>query len=105
MYYPGEIKTPGLELMLVLVRVIYFVALVLTTAGAGMVAGLPPVVSGTIGGLFGFFLLACGHLFEVVNVTCPHCGHRTRSLRDYGSFLCPNCQQVSIVKEGKANKQ
>ena len=50
MYYPGEIKTPGLELMLVLVRVVYFAALVLITAGAGMVAGLPPVVSGTIGG-------------------------------------------------------
>ncbi|OAT83590.1 hypothetical protein [Desulfotomaculum copahuensis] len=101
MYHPGEIKTPGLELMLILIRLIIFAAVVFIVSGVGMLAHIPPVITGTAAGIAAFALLL-GGLYEVVDFRCPHCGTVTRVIKNFGSFRCPACGQASYIENGRA---
>ncbi len=103
-YHTGEIKNPGLELMLVLVRVIGFVAIVLIAAGAGMVAGLPPVASGTIAGVFAAGLMISGSFLEVISFKCPNCGTVTKTMKNFGSYDCPVCGTESVITRDEITK-
>ncbi|GBF34066.1 hypothetical protein DCCM_3178 [Desulfocucumis palustris] len=103
-YHSGEIKNPGLELMLVLVRLIGFAALIFITAGAGIAAGLPHVVSGTVAGLFAVGLLVSGSFLEVISYKCPNCGTVTKSIKNYGSYQCPVCGTKSFITRDELTK-
>lgn len=96
-YNAGEIKNPGLELMLVLVRALIFLVVVFVAGSVGMAAGLPAFVGGIVGGLAVLCLFCCRPFFEVIDYKCPHCGYETRSLKNFGSFKCSNCQQESRI--------
>ncbi|MGB9803279.1 hypothetical protein [Desulfofundulus sp.] len=97
MYHPGEIKTPGLELLLVFLRLLYFVAAMLLVAGTGTVLRIPAAVTGVIAGVAAYILLSSG-LFEVTTHRCPYCGNVTRTIKDFGSYRCSNCGQESYIK-------
>lgn len=101
MYHPGEVKTPGLELMLVLIRLIVFAGVIFIVAGVGMLAHIPPVITGTAAGV-GAFALLVGGLYEVGDYRCPHCGFTTRVVKNFGSFRCPACGRPSYIKAGRA---
>lgn len=103
-YHNGQINSPGLELVLVLVRVIAFAALIFIALGTGMAAGLPPVVSGTVAGLFAAGLMLKGSFLEVISFRCPHCGATTKSIRNFGSYRCSNCGETSIVTRDEIAK-
>lgn len=96
MYYPGEIRSPGLELMLILMRIAIIVGAFLLVAGVGMVLNVPVVISGTVAGLISFTLFASG-LFEVITFRCPSCGQTIRTIRDFGSYRCSNCGKESYI--------
>jgi len=97
MYYNGELRSPGLELMLILVRILAILAVLIIGAGAGMVAGLPPIVSGVLSGIFTFYFFIRGPLFEVINYKCPGCGNSIRTLSEFGSYNCSNCGTSSVI--------
>lgn len=97
-YHSGEIKNSGLELMLVLVRALIFVFIIVVTGGVGMAAGLSPFVGGTLAGLFVFAFFGFRPFFEVINYTCPHCGNKIRTIKNYGSYRCSNCGGESTVQ-------
>ncbi|MBE3586998.1 MAG: hypothetical protein IMW93_00305 [Thermoanaerobacteraceae bacterium] len=96
MYHPGEIKTPGLELLLVLLRLFIFAGTLFLVAGIGIIVHSPAVVTGVVAGIAAFTLLVSG-IFEVVNYRCPHCGYTTRTIKGFGSYRCPRCQQSSYI--------
>ncbi|MDQ0286862.1 putative membrane-anchored protein [Desulfofundulus luciae] len=97
MYHPGEIKTPGLELLLVFLRLLYFTGTILLVAGIGVVLQAPAVVTGVMAGIAACILLSSG-LFEVITYRCPHCGNVTRTIKDFGSYRCSHCQQASYIR-------
>ncbi|NHM25909.1 transposase [Desulfofundulus sp. TPOSR] len=97
MYHPGEIKTPGLELLLVFLRLLYFVGAMLLVAGIGVILQAPAVVTGVVAGITAYILLSSG-LFEVITYRCSHCGNVKRTIKDFGSYRCSNCGQESYIK-------
>ena len=97
-YNSGEVKNPGFELMLVMVRVLIFVFVVVVTGAVGTAAGLPAFVGGTLGGLFVFFFFGFRPFFEVINYACPHCGNKIRTVKNFGSYRCSNCGGESVVE-------
>lgn len=103
-YHNGQINNPGLELVLILVRVVAFVALIFIAFGTGMVAGLPPVLSGSVAGLFAAGLLVKGSFLEVISYRCPHCGAETKTIRNFGSYLCSGCGATSTVTRDEIAK-
>jgi hypothetical protein len=96
-YHSGEIKNPGLELTLDLLRVLIFALIVFVAGGVGTAVGLPPFVGGTLAGIFLFFLFGFRPFFEVINYTCPHCGNKIRTVKNYGAYLCSNCGGESRI--------
>lgn len=96
-YHSGEIKNPGLELMLVLLRALIFAFVMVVAVGAGSAAGLPAFVGGTLAGVFILVFFGFRPFFEVVNYTCPHCGDRIRTIKNYGSYRCSNCGGESRI--------
>lgn len=103
-YHTGEIKNPGIELMLVLIRLLGFVTLVVIAAGVGVVAGLPPVASGTIAGVFAAGLMISGSFLEVIRFKCPNCGTVTKTIKNFGSYKCPVCGTESIITRDEITK-
>ncbi|MFZ5648015.1 MAG: hypothetical protein ACOY30_10400 [Bacillota bacterium] len=97
-YHTGEVKNPGFELMLVLIRSIIFVCVVITAGAVGMAAGLPAFVGGLGGGIVILALFCCRPFLEVIDYTCPHCGNKTRSIKNFGSYRCSNCGQDSRIE-------
>ncbi|WP_027718413.1 hypothetical protein [Desulfovirgula thermocuniculi] len=97
MYYPGEIRSPGLELMLILMRVAIIIGAFFLVAGVGLVLNIPVVISGTVAGLIAFTLFT-GGLFEVITYRCPSCGQAIRTIRGYGSYRCSRCGKESYIE-------
>ncbi|MFZ5597291.1 MAG: hypothetical protein ACOY31_09810 [Bacillota bacterium] len=96
-YHAGEIKNPGLELVLILFRIAIIVFIVSVASGVGIAAGLPPFVGGIVGGLFTVIFFCGRPFFEVINYNCPHCGNQTRVIKNFGSFRCANCGKESVI--------
>jgi len=96
-YHPGEIKNPGLEMMLVLVRALIFVCIVIVAGAVGLAAGLPAFVGGTAGGLFIFALFCSRPFLEVTDYKCPDCGNKTRVIKNFGAYRCSNCGQENRI--------
>ncbi len=90
-YHNGEVKNPGLEMMLVLVRVLIFVFVVIVSGAIGFAAGLPAFVGGTAGALVIFAIFSCRPFMEVMDYTCPGCGNKTRVIKNFGAYKCSNC--------------
>ncbi len=97
-YHSGEVRNPGFELMLVLIRVIIFAIIVLVTGGISMAAGIPAYVGGTVAGVFVFAFFGFRPFLEVVDYTCPHCGNKIRTVKSYGSYRCSNCGGESVIE-------
>lgn len=97
-YHTGEVKNPGFELMLVLIRSIIFVFVVITAGAAGTAAGLPAFAGGLAGGFAILALFCCRPFLEVIDYKCPHCGYKTRSIKNFGSYSCSNCGQESRIE-------
>ena len=96
-YNAGDVKNPGLELMLVMYRALVFILVVVVAGGAGVAAGLPSFVSGTLAGVFVLVLFGSRPFFEVVQYTCPHCGNRIKTIKNFGSYRCSNCGGESRI--------
>ena len=103
-YHTGEIKNPGFELMLVLLRVIGFAAFVIIAAGIGVAAGLPPVAGGAIAGVLAAGLMISGSFLEVINFKCPGCGTVTKTMKNFGSYKCPVCSTESFITRDEITK-
>lgn len=97
MYYPGEIRTPGLELILILLRVVYFAGMLFLIAGLGVALQAPAVITGVVAGIAAWMLLSSG-LFEVTTYRCPNCGHIKRTVKNFGSYRCSSCGQESYIQ-------
>lgn len=97
-YHSGEIKNSGLELMLVLIRAFIFALIIIVAGGAGVAAGLPAFAGGTLAGIFVFVFFGFRPFFEVIDYTCPHCGNKIRTVKNYGSYRCSNCCGESRVQ-------
>lgn len=99
---PGEIKSKGLEIMLEAIRILIIIGAILLTVGVGAMLNVPPPIIGLIAGIFGFFLLVQGSVFEVTNVRCPACGNENRVMRHIGTYQCPSCETLLHVKDKEA---
>ncbi|MHB8158769.1 MAG: hypothetical protein ACYDEQ_15520, partial [Desulfocucumaceae bacterium] len=98
-YHSGEIKNPGLELMLILIRILIFAIVVVATGAVGVAAGLPAFVGGIAGGLVIFALFATRPFFEVINYSCPNCGNQARVVKNFGAYRCSNCSHESRIED------
>lgn len=101
---PGEIKTNNQELGLMLIRFVIFVFTVLLVGFSGLMLQLPGAIAGSLAGLVGFGIIVGTSMFTVIPFACPQCGHRTKVIKNTGSFQCPGCEQELFVYEGKVNK-
>lgn len=97
-YHNGEIKNPGLELMLVLIRSVFFLLIVFVAGAAGVAAGLPAFVGGLAGGVAILCLFCCRPFIEVIDYKCPHCGNEIRTIKNFGAYRCSNCGQESRIE-------
>lgn len=104
MYHPGEIRTPGLELMLLLVRAVIFGGVIFIITGVLSVIGVPGFITGGLAGLAAFAVLVGGSFFEVIDFRCPYCDHTARVLKDFGSYRCPSCGGASHIYRGVVTK-
>lgn len=101
----GEVKTTGLELMLILIRVLIFSAIVVLVSAIGLLLRLPPGVAGGLAGAAGFAILVWLPLFEVTVVECPHCKAHSRAVENLGTYRCPSCAQYfTVEKKVKTNR-
>ncbi len=96
-YHSGEIKNPGFELMLLVLRALIFVFIVVVAAGITIAAGLPAFVGGSLAGVFVFAFFIFRPFFEVINYSCPHCGNKIRTIKNYGSYRCSDCGGESRI--------
>lgn len=96
-YHTGEVKNPGLELTLDILRALFFLIIVFVAGAVGVAAGLPAFVGGLAGGIAILCLFCCRPFLEVVNYKCPHCGNETRTIKNFGAYRCSNCGQESRV--------
>ncbi|MEW5952294.1 MAG: hypothetical protein AB1815_00830 [Bacillota bacterium] len=99
---PGEVKSKGLEIMLEAFRILIITGAILLTVGVGALLNVPPPIIGLIAGIFGFFLLVQGSVFEVTNLRCPACGNENRVVRHIGTYQCPQCETLLHVKDKEA---
>ncbi|MCL6610006.1 MAG: transposase [Peptococcaceae bacterium] len=84
--------------MLDLFRALFFVFIVAVAGGAGSAAGLPAFVGGTLAGVFIFIFFGFRPFFEVTDYTCPHCGNKIRTIKNFGSYRCSNCGGESRIE-------
>lgn len=96
-YHSGEVRNPGFESMLILVRVFIFLFVVVVAGAAGTAAGLPAFAGGTLGALAVLAFFVCRPFFEVVNYTCPHCGNQVRTIKNFGAYRCSSCGGESRI--------
>lgn len=105
MSHPGEVKTTGFELMLMLVRVLIFAGVVVLISGLALLLQLPAGIAGGLAGLVGFGLLMGLPLFEPDVFACPHCGAKTRAVENFGTYRCSTCaQEFTIQKKYKKSR-
>lgn len=105
MGHPGEVKTTGFELMLILVRILIFAGIVVLISEIGLVFRLPPGVAGGLAGLAGFGLLMWLPLFEISPAACPHCGAATRAVENFGTYQCAACgRRFTVQKKQKKHR-
>ncbi len=98
-YHQGEIKNPGFSGMIAFLQVIYYLLIGLILGGIGVVAGLPLVASGTIGGVVAVLLFIRRSFAEPVTYVCPECGQKIKTLRNFGHYRCSVCGTESQIQE------
>lgn len=105
MSHPGEVKTTGFELMLMLIRVLIFGGVIVLISGLALLLQLPAGVAGGLAGLVGFGLLMWLPSFAPDAFECPHCGTKTRVVENFGTYRCSTCgQEFTVQKKYKKHR-
>ncbi len=98
-YHQGEIKNPGFSGMIAFLQIIYYLLIGLILGGIGVVAGLPLVTSGTIGGVVAVLLFIRCSFAEPITYICPECGQKIKTLRNFGQYRCSAGGAESQIQE------
>ncbi|SFR09994.1 hypothetical protein [Desulfoscipio geothermicus] len=104
-----RVKNSYQEAALSWIRVLAFTVVVLivgfsawlTAVVAGATWGLAAAIGGSLAGVAGFLMLACGSLYEVGHFTCPACGHSDKVLKQIGYYNCFNCDTKYYVYDNE----